>query len=94
MPPKEQPEWLRTARAIPFVEAGSDILKALVPEDAAKEGDETASDALEKARKALETEKILRDMLTPEPKRGKTGDTTGYDRKERTDMERLIQNNQ
>jgi membrane protein required for colicin V production len=91
-PPKEQPEWLRTARAMPLVEAGADLLEALVPEGAAEDGAETAKEAEEKALKALDPEKILRDMLTPEPKSGKTADAPGYDRKERTDMERLIQN--
>ena len=91
-PPKEQPEWLRTARVMPLVEAGADLLEALVPEDAAEDGTETAKEAEEKMLKALDPEKILRDMLTPEPKSGKTADAPGYDRKERTEMERLIQN--
>ena len=91
-PPKEQPEWLRTARVMPLVEAGADLLEALVPEDAAEDGTETAKEAEEKMLKALDPEKILRDMLTPEPKSGKTADAPAYDRKERTEMERLIQN--
>jgi membrane protein required for colicin V production len=91
-PPKEQPEWLRTARVIPLVEAGAVLLEALVPADIAGASAETAKEAEDKARKMLDPEKILRDMLTPDPKSGKTEGTPGYDRKERTDMERLIQN--
>ncbi len=91
-PPKEQPEWLRTARVMPLVEAGADLLEALVPEDIAGAGAEAAKEAEDKALKALDPEKILRDMLTPDPKSGKTEGTPGYDSKERTDMERLIQN--
>ncbi len=91
-PPKEQPEWLRTARVIPLVEAGAVLLEALVPADIAGASAETAKEAEDKARKMLDPEKIFRDMLTPDPKSGKTEGTPGYDRKERTDMERLIQN--
>ena len=91
-PPKEQPEWLRAARVMPLVEAGADLLEALVPADIAGDGAETAKEAEDKARKMLDPEKILRDMLTPDPKSGATEGTPGYDRKERTDMERLIQN--
>ena len=91
-PPKEQPEWLRTARVMPLVEAGADLLEALVPENVAGAGGDAAKEAEDKARKMLDPEKILRDMLTPDPKNDKSGGTPGYDRKERTDMERLIQN--
>ena len=91
-PPKEQPEWLRTARVMPLVEAGADLLEALVPEDVAGAGEDAAKEAEDKARKMLDPEKILRDMLTPDPKSDKSEGTPGYDRKERTDMERLIQN--
>jgi len=91
-PPKEQPEWLRAARVMPLVEAGAGLLEALVPKNIAGASAETAKEAENKARKMLDPKKIFRDMLTPDPKSDKSGYTPGYDRKERTDMERLIQN--
>jgi membrane protein required for colicin V production len=91
-PPKEQPKWLRAARVMPLVEAGAGLLEALVPKNIAGASAETAKEAENKARKMLDPKKIFRDMLTPDPKSDKSGDTPGYDRKERTDMERLIQN--
>ena len=91
MPPREQPQWLRSARTLPLVEAGSAFLKSLVPDDAAAAG--VADDARKKARKALESQRILRDILVPEPKGAGTDDPTGYDQRERGDMERLIESN-
>ena len=93
MPPKEQPAWLRSARTMPLVEVGAALLKSLVPDDAAAAGAGIADDARKKARKALETQRVLRDILIPEPKGAGTDGPTGYDRRERSDMERLIESN-
>ncbi len=92
VPPAEQPAWLRDARSMPVVEAGAGLLRSLAPAGVADQAS-TAGDAVEGTRKALETERIWRDMMSPSPGRGPT--TTerpdeGYGEQERREMERLL----
>jgi membrane protein required for colicin V production len=89
--PSQQPAWMRDARAMPLVEWGAERLKSLVPSDAQKASADAADAARDKARKALETERLLRDIMTPEPKAPSTDDDRGgYDSKERREMEKLL----
>ena len=90
--PSQQPAWMRDGRAMPLVEWGAERLKSLVPSDAQKASADAADDARDKARKALETERLLRDIMTPEPKAPSTDDDRGgYDSRERREMERLLE---
>ncbi|MGF1641041.1 MAG: CvpA family protein [Rhodospirillales bacterium] len=90
--PAQQPSWLRDARAMPLVEWGADQLKSLVPSEAREAGGDAAGEVRDRARDALETERRLRDIMSPEPKGTPPGDERGgYDRKERRDMERLLE---
>jgi len=91
MAPGEQPGWLRAARSMPLIERGADILRDLVPDDAAATGSRAAGGVQDQAEKILETQKIFRDMLTVEPKASDPGTDAGYSRNERRDMERLIE---
>lgn len=92
MVPSQQPAWLRDARAMPLVEWGADQLKSLVPSETQKAGADAADDARDQARKVLETERLLRDIMTPEPKGPSTAaERGGYDSKERREMERLLE---
>jgi membrane protein required for colicin V production len=88
----QQPLWLRDARAMPLVEWGAAQLKSLAPSEARKAGGEAADDARDQVRKSLETERLLRDIMTPEPKAPSTdAERGGYDSKERREMERLLE---
>jgi membrane protein required for colicin V production len=88
----QPPSWLRDARAMPLVEWGADQLKSLAPSEARKAGGDAADDARDQARKVLETERLLRDIMTPEPKAPSTdAERGGYDSKERREMERLLE---
>ena len=90
--PEKQPSWLRDARAMPLIEWGADQLRSLVPSEAKKAGGDAADDARDQARKVLETERLLRDIMSPEPKGPSTdAERGGYDSKERREMERLIE---
>lgn len=92
--PEQQPDWLRNARSLPLVVWGSDQLRSLVPTDAQEAAAGAADVAGDKARKVLETHRMLRDIMSPEPK-GPPSETDrgvdGYTPKERRDMERLIE---
>lgn len=91
---KEQPKWLRSARTITFIETGAELLRSLAPHDAVEKGSKAAKDTAEKARKMLETQRVLRDMIAPEPKGTSKRQPGGYNIKERRDMDRLIEGKQ
>lgn len=92
MPPPEQPPWLRHARSMPLVEQGSNLLRSLV-----KEETPAAVDPLrERLRRNLETERMAREIMSPDPKApAPAGDSQekGYTEKERRQLERLLEGN-
>lgn len=92
MSPGEQPAWLRDARTRPLIEQGADMIQAVF--DGQQPAAKQAFDPVrERARKALETERMVRDMMTPEPKTPTSGakpPNQGYTESERRDLERLI----
>jgi membrane protein required for colicin V production len=89
--PKEQPNWLRGAKSITAIQYGAALLKLLVPGDTMRKSSEAAQDTADKARKILETQRVLRDMIAPEPKGAPKDAPEGYKSKERQDMNRLIE---
>jgi len=93
MPAGEQPAWLRDARSRPMVEQGSTILRSTVESERAPLKQALDPDR-ERARKALETERMVRDMMAPDPKTpapaGAKSPAHGYSDGERRDLERLI----
>lgn len=92
MSPGDQPAWLRDARTRPLVEQGANMIQAVF--DGQQPATKQAFDPVrERARKALETERMVRDMMTPEPKTPTSGSKPpkqGYTESERRDLERLI----
>jgi membrane protein required for colicin V production len=93
MTPGEQPAWMRDARTRPLIEQGADMIQAVF--DGQQPTAKQAFDPVrERARKALETERMVRDMMTPEPKTPISGSKPpkqGYTESERRDLERLIE---
>ena len=89
---EQRPEWLLSARSLPLVQTGAELLKSLVPDGAAGAA-ESAREAREKARKLLENQKILHEMIIPEIKSKKPNADSGYGRNERRSMNRLIDSN-
>ena len=90
--PSEQPAWIRDARARPLIEQGAGVIQSLF--DAERGSLPQALDpSRERARKALETERMVRDIMSPDPKSpqpvGKP-EPKGYSQGERRDLERLI----
>jgi len=92
--PEQQPDWLRNARSMPLVVWGADHLRALVPADTQEAAADAAGAAEDEARKVLETHRMLRDIMSPEPQAPPSETepgVDGYTPKERRDMERLIE---
>ena len=89
MPIVDQPTWLRDARTMPLIESATQQLRKMIPEDAAISSDTTFT----KANKLIESQKFFKGMVSPEPKSETTRTLDGYGRKERNEMERLIDSN-
>lgn len=90
MPPPEQPAWLRDARAMPLVAEGAQWIKAFVQREDRQLGGDTLGERL---RRDLETERMARDIMAPEPKAPQpagTGKDTAYSEKDRRALERLL----
>jgi membrane protein required for colicin V production len=92
VPPHDRPTWLREARSLPLVESGALWLKDVVTRYTGTV-EEHADPARQHLRKVLETERLARDMMSPEPKSPDLRDSVpeqGYGQRERRELERLI----
>lgn len=92
MSPGEQPAWLRDARTRPLIERGAGMIRSLLDESRITTP-QAMDPARERARKALETERMVRDIMSPDPKSPQAGakpPAHGYSSGERRDLERLI----
>ncbi len=96
-PLKEQPKFLKEARAMTLVEPGAAFLKTLIPERfGVADKDERAATAGKAAAgdkagaPAAGRRRVVQDLPMPQPKGQKADDMVGYGDKERRDMQRLI----
>lgn len=97
IPADKQPDWLRTAKSMPLIEQGTELLKSLIPSDAAEKIANQAEEQRTKANNALELQKTFNKMLSPDAKPTKQElqkQLEGYSEQERKDLERLIRNAQ
>jgi membrane protein required for colicin V production len=90
--PSEQPDWIRDARARPLVEQGAAMIQSLF-DSRRTSATQVLDPSRERVRKALETERMVRDIMTPDPKTPRPDgrpQPKGYSEGERRDLERLI----
>lgn len=81
---EDQPAWLRDARLRPVIQWGADVLETLLPGDL---GNRHATTANERFGRSDSAYRALAEP--PQPMAPKTGET-GYDARERQDMDRLM----
>jgi membrane protein required for colicin V production len=96
MPTGREPGWLAHARTLPLVAGGADALRSLVPSETREQTSESAEAARDRARQALESHQMMRDILNPQPKGPPVGSeppAEGYGDRERKELERLLQSN-
>ena len=95
-------QWLMTPqeqfpfRLQPVVEWGSAKLTSLVDRSTPQSSAAPAKSSREQQRRALETERIVRDMISPEPKAPESRlehEPKGYDERERREIDRLLEGN-
>lgn len=91
LPEEEQPVLIVEAKSMELIKPGAELLREILPENASSKA---MSDAAARAKKKTEeifgAKKVMDDLISPKPKSDVTTDTGSYGRKERLDMERLI----
>lgn len=91
--PKDHPNWLTEAKALPIVIEGADLLVDLVPAHLRSQ----AYDEFEQRKRQAEDEareRIMEGMISPKPKADAPRDDQGYTDKERQELNRAIQSTQ
>jgi membrane protein required for colicin V production len=99
-PMKEQPNFIKEARAMALVKPGAAMLARLIPEGfSSKDADEKGAKAGKPGAGKKTSEpppgtpagkrRVVQDLPMPQPKGQKDGDVVGYGDKERRDMQRL-----
>jgi len=93
---KELPELITQARARPYVQVGANWIRGFVPQATQKKAESAVDTAQERMKKALETEKAMRELLKQQGSGVQTPPDTqkGYAEPSRRDMDRLIENKQ
>ena len=89
----EQPDWMRSARTMPAVEAGAAWLRALVPSETSKSLGvpmPTSPSTADSATREPDAGQILRDMMSPKPKAAEKPAKDGYGTNQRRELDRLI----
>jgi membrane protein required for colicin V production len=92
VPPEQQPPWMVEAKSRPLVAEGAQRLIGLAPADVidTETIERTGAGGL---RNVLETERLVRDMMSPQPKQAPTVEASpqnGYRKSERQELERLL----
>jgi len=92
VPPPEQPSWVRSARSIPFIEAGVRQLEALLPERLRNYGATEAERLQRQLERIEEGQRLYKKMERPaaEPEAAAQTPTQGYKNRDRHDLNRLI----
>ncbi len=88
---KEQPQWLRSAKTMPLIEEGADLIKAVIPERFRPPESAGKKKAGGKDARDREAERVMRELTTSRPKTTAPEGESGYKNAERDEMNRLIQ---
>ncbi len=99
VPPKEQPQMLLEARTKPLIDMGADMLRRLVPETKRAESAAAANQLKRQGAAVLDAQRAVERLTNtqiskPDSAANRTAEDTGYDTRERKDLDRLIQSTQ
>lgn len=89
-PESEQPPIITEAKSMELIRPGAQLLTKLLPNTGASEA---AAKTGEKAKDLFGAKNVVKDLISPKPKSEGTAESGAYGRKERQDMERLIDSN-
>ena len=93
---EDRPKWLTEARTLPLIEQGAVLIVDAVPETVKERTRAFASDVEDKIdnedKDKKDSERLLERFTSPAPKGAASGEQSGYKKRERKDMDRLLQN--
>jgi membrane protein required for colicin V production len=97
----KMPSAILKARTYPLIDGSAKILLALVPDHARRSAEKATGMAKDTSDRAISAERAFHGLMQPQPQsaprppatNGGSG-TTGYDRSERNEMQRLIESKQ
>jgi membrane protein required for colicin V production len=91
LPKEEQPRLIVEAKSMELISPGAELLREILPANTSSKAMlDAATQAKKKTEEIFGAKKIMDDLISPKPKSAITKDTGAYGRKERLDMERLI----
>ncbi len=100
-PPEEHPKVLREAKTAPFIAMGADVLRRLVPMDALSRRAAGSAEGKPRGDQGIDARRTLEALMGggSKPSAGATESAvtatdSGYNRRQRKDLERLIQSTQ
>lgn len=95
LPVDEQPPLITEAKSMDLIKPGAELLTVLLPANASSDAiSDAATKAGQKTKELLGAKDVVNDLISPKPKSEPSSETGAYGRKERQDMERLIDSNQ
>lgn len=95
LPANEQPPIIAQAKSMELIKPGAELIAELLPTNASSDAfSDAASKAGKKTKELFGAKDVVNDLITPKPKSEEKPETGAYGRKERQDMERLIDSNQ
>ena len=92
MPSRDQPGWAQDSMLMPLVALGASLLSELVPDDEEKERIEVFRNTREQTLEVISIGRIFQRFT--DPKSAAAGEKSGYNKEERSAMERLIEQHQ
>ncbi len=104
----DKPDWLRSAKSLPFVERGAATIRRLLPADPKDAAAQAIEDAKRKAQQLNDDRKTFERLVSPTPTRAEAAKpdaaqpakagappaAQGYNPNERRDIDRIIRNTQ
>ncbi len=100
-PPEEHPKVLREAKTAPFIAMGADVLRRLVPMDTLSRRAAGSAEGKPRGDQGIDARRTLEALMggASKPSAGATESAVtatdpGYNRRQRKDLERLIQSTQ
>lgn len=89
--PADRPAWVTSARTLPLIERGAQMLASLLPADARERGAQAAERTRVEAQRASEASRALEQLMAPPAHGEAPRDGNGYTDTDRKQLDRLFQ---
>lgn len=87
----EQPAWMREAKSMPIIRTTSQWLNRLIKDRTGFNASKSAASATSRASQGLDSARAVEKLIQPVPRETTEHGDVGYDKKQRSQMDRLFQ---